>query len=341
MVSAKMRPPGNAWSEAELDAIDQVLEGLKLHSSVFSRMELAEGWGFAKDCLGGAPFHFVLEGEAWVGHDEGDLVRLAVGQMAILPRGEAHLLLSTPGAEAAPFRRLAHDMGLPSWQPGIRIKPCVLRFGPSGPPVTRLLSGVFEFADRRRNPLLTALPDLLILRGSTDRTRDTIHAIAKTIDHEIEAGAPGARLVAARLADYLFVEAVREHLAAGTRDDGGWLQGLSDPVVGRALSLIHAEPARSWTVGALAAEVGASRSQFAQRFSLLVGRGPIEYLREWRMFVAAGHLSEARLSLKEVARLAGYRSGPAFGRAFKLWAGDSPAVVRRSGRAGAEPEGMT
>ena len=195
-----MRPPGIGWNEAELDAIDQVLEGLKLRSSVFSRMELTEGWGFAKDCLGGAPFHFVLEGEAWVGHDQGDLVRLKAGEMAILPRGEAHLLLSAPDAEAAPFRRLASEMGVPSWRPGIHIKPSVLHFGPPGPAVTRLLSGIFEFTDRRRNPLLSALPDLLLLRGTTDRARDTIQAIAKTIDHEIEASAPGARLVAARLA---------------------------------------------------------------------------------------------------------------------------------------------
>jgi AraC-like DNA-binding protein len=334
----KVRPTGDVLNEADLDAIDQVLEGLKLRSSVFSRMELTDGWGFAKDCLGGAPFHFVLEGEAWVGHDEGDLVRLSAGEMAILPRGEAHLLLSAPDAEAAPFHRLASDMGLPNWRPGIHIKPHILRFGPAGPAVTRLLSGIFEFTDRRRNPLLSALPDLLILRGTTDRTRDTIKAIAKAIDHEIEAGAPGARLVAARLADYLFIEAVREHLAFNGREDAGWLQGLNDPVVGRALSLMHAEPARAWTVGVLAAEVGASRTQFAERFSFLVGRGPIEYLRDWRMFVAAGHLGEARLSLKEVAKLAGYRSGAAFGRAFKLWAGESPAAVRRAGRAGVEPE---
>ncbi|WP_315761775.1 AraC family transcriptional regulator [Sphingomonas sp. Y38-1Y] len=317
-----------------MDPIDQVLEGLRLQGSVFSRMELGAGWGFSKECLGGAPFHLVIEGEAWVGHDADDLVRLGVGEMAIFPRGEAHLLLSAHDAEALPFHRIAVDIGLPEWRPGIRLKPRVLRFGTNGPPVTRLVSGIFEFADRRRNPLLSALPDILMLRGiSGERARTTIRTVAMTIDHEVEASAPGARLVAARLADYLFVEAVREHLVSNGRDDRGWLRGLGDPLVGRALSLIHADPGRDWSVDLLAIEVGASRSQFAQRFRALVERGPIEYLREWRMFLASAHLAEAQMPLKEIARRAGYRSVPAFGRAFKLWAGEPPAAVRRTRQA--------
>lgn len=312
-----------------MDAIDQVLDGLRLRSSVFSRMELGPGWGFAKDCLGGAPFHIVIEGEAWVGHHARDLVRLTAGEMAVVPRGEAHLLLSGPDAEPVPFSRVARETHLPEWAPGLRIKPRVLRIGGDGPPVARLLSGIFEFTDRRRNPLLAALPDLLLLRGA-GAGRGTLAAIGRLIDEEVGAAQPGAALVAGRLADYLFIQAVREHALAGGDGAAGWLPALRDPVIGRALTLIHTSAERPWSVAALAREVSLSRSQFAERFKGRVGQGPAEYLRRWRLFQASTRVEEGQMPLKEIADRAGYRSVAAFGRAFRAWGGVSPAAARRA-----------
>ena len=318
-----------------MDTIDEVLNGLKLQSTVFSRLELGPGWGFAKEQLDGAPFHIVIEGEAWVGAADGDdFVRFAPGDMVILPRGQPHRLLSSPNATAVPFRQVMTDVGLQHWTPGQRVKPVVLRVGPRGQPCSRLISGIFEFNDRRRNPLLAALPDLLIMRACGDPATagGRLADIGAMISREIEAGQPGAGLVAGRLADYLFIQAVRAHLVANADDKPGWLRGLRDPFVGAALARIHSRPDRDWTVENLARDVNMSRSQFAQRFKLHVGRGPIEYLTSWRMFAAAGHLAEGRLALKEVAELAGYDSVAAFGKAFKRWGGQSPAAAKRSAR---------
>lgn len=322
-----MRPRSPA-----LDAVDSVLDGLKLQSSVFSRLELGEGWGFAKDQLAGAPFHIVLDGEAWLGPPGGgDFVRFQRGDVVILPRGQAHLLTSGPDAEIVSFKAVWAELGFPDWRPGERYRPRVVRIGCDGTPCTRLISGVFEFMDRRRNPLLTALPDVLVLRASDDLSSPgaRLAEIASLIDNEIVSDRAGAALVASRLADFLFIQAVRAHLEAALGLDTGWLRGLRDPQIGTALCLMHARPGTDWSVGTLALEAGMSRSLFAQQFKGLVGRGPIEYLTDWRMFEAAGHLGEGALPVVEVARRVGYQSEISFSKAFKRWAGTSPAAFRR------------
>lgn len=317
-----------------MDPVDQVLESLKLHSSVFSRLELGAGWGFSKDRLEGAPFHIVLQGEAWVGApDGGELTRLGCGDMAIMTCGQPHLLLSAPNAEAIPWKSAVADLGIHEWKPGQRIKPSVLRVGPKETPCAKLISGIFEFADRRRNPLMSALPDLLTLRSSDKVAPDRLSVVSALMNREIEEGGLGTGMVAGRLADYLFIQAVREHLVGNVGELAGWLRGLRDPVIGKALSLIHARPAHDWTVESLAGALNMSRSQFADRFRRFVGRGPIEYLTEWRMFEATGHLTDSHQSLKEIASRSGYRSVAAFGRAFKRWSGASSASVRNASRA--------
>jgi len=318
-----------------VDAIDAVLDGLKLQSSVFSRMELRGGWGFSKASLEGAPFHIVLEGEAWVEATGGKPTRIGRGEMAILPRGLPYRLLSKPGADAVPFQRVLVDLGLEHWKPGDRVEPVFLRMG-TGKPVTKLVSGVFDFTDPRKNPLVASLPEVLVLRESDVSTVPGAHLvqIGRMISDEIEANKLGARLAAARLADYLFVQAVRAHLVSSASTDPGWLRGLRDPSVGASLAMIHADPRRDWSVKTLAQEVGMSRSQFAQQFKLHVGQAPIEYLTTWRMFDAASRLDDRQLSLKEIARNAGYNSVAAFGKAFKRWAGASPAAMRRGTRGG-------
>ncbi|MBB3695255.1 AraC family transcriptional regulator [Sphingomonas sp. BK580] len=312
--------------------VDQVLDGLKLRSSVFSRLELDSGWGFAKASLPGAPFHIVIEGEAWLSASgEGGFERLGRGDLAILPRGGAHLLASSPDAEVLSFNDVWRDLGLPDWRPGQPYTPRVVRIGSCDRPSTRLVSGVFSFMDRRRNPLLSALPDVLTLRASEDLAHPgaKLNDVAALIDNEVGARMPGGALVVSRLADFLFVQAVRAHLASGSARDPGWLLGLSDPRIGSALRAIHSAPEAAWSVARLAQEAGMSRSSFALEFKRLVGRGPFEYLKEWRMFEAAALLEEGAPSIAEVAGRVGYSSEVSFSRAFKLIHGLTPGSYRR------------
>lgn len=309
--------------------IDDILEGLHLQSSVFCRMTLSGDWGFAKDALRGAPFHLLLSGRAWLRRGADDPLPLEPGDIVILPRGIDHHLVSGPHAETVPFRQVADSMGLSPWAPGTRYKAVDLQFG-SGGPTTTLISGVFAFGDHRRNPLLGALPSVLLMRATTESAAArTVAAITSLLDAELLSGLPGAESVGARLADILFIQVVRHYLSSADTLPRGWLRGITDAEVAPALAIMHRAPERPWSVATLAREVGMSRSRFAARFHDVVGQTPLEYLTHWRMYQAAGRLAEGRIALPALASSAGYRSEVSFGKAFKRWAGLTPAEYRR------------
>jgi AraC-like DNA-binding protein len=142
----------------------------------------------------------------------------------------------------------------------------------------------------------------------------------------------GGATVLGKLSELLFIEAVRRFTETLSADQKGWLAGLRDRFVGRALTLLHARPAHPWTVDALGREVGLSRSAFAQRFTELLGQPPMQYLAHWRLQIAARQLRGGDRPLAAVAEDVGYESEAAFNRAFKRDFGMPPATWRRSER---------
>jgi AraC-like DNA-binding protein len=307
--------------------VDDVLEGLRLQSSVFCRMTLSGGWGFAKDALRGAPFHIVLSGRACLVKDGMDAaLPLCPGDIVVLPRGERHLLLSTPDAAPVPFQQVADGMGLSPWVPGTRYKAVDLKFG-TGSQTTSLISGIFDFGDHHRNPLIAALPSVLLMQA---RAGSAVASIISLLEAELLSGQPGAESVGARLADILFIQIVRHHLASASSLPPGWLRGLTDKEIAPALATIHRAPERPWSVETLGREFGMSRSRFAKRFQDVVGQAPLEYLTHWRMYQAATQLADGKVVLPALAASVGYRSEVSFSKAFKRWAGQSPAQYRRS-----------
>jgi AraC-like DNA-binding protein len=143
-----------------------------------------------------------------------------------------------------------------------------------------------------------------------------------------------------RLGELLFIEVIRRCLATLPVAQTGWLAGLRDPTVGRALMLLHRQPAQAWTLERLAEEVGISRSRLAERFMEFVGQPPMQYLTQWRMQLAARLLTEGSSKVAAAAREVGYDSEAAFSRAFKRLVGLSPAEWREKkavGRAGPLP----
>jgi transcriptional regulator GlxA family with amidase domain len=163
---------------------------------------------------------------------------------------------------------------------------------------------------------------MLTLRGASGRLRHLVDLALAEVD-----GAGGAS-VRERLSESMFIETVRQHLATLEPNQAGWLAGLQDPVVGRALALLHGRPAESWTVVSLAKEIGVSRSVLADRFTKLVGQPPMQYLTGWRMQAAAHLLSGGTAKVSEVASEVGYDSEAAFSRAFKKATGAAPAAWR-------------
>jgi len=309
--------------------MNDVLDGLRLTSTVFSRMTLAGNWGFSKERLQGAPFHMLLQGRAVLRTEDNSEHELQAGDIAILPRGNRHHLLANQTAKAVPWANVVHEMGWAHWTPGARFKTVDFRYG-TGDSSTHLISGVFAFEDPRRNPLLAALPSVMVVRASDDSAAaKAIQKIAAMLEIELKAGSAGAESVAGRLADILFIHVVRHHLLIGDDLPPGWLLGMRDKQVGPALALIHSAPEQPWSVAALASAVGMSRSRFAARFGEVVGQAPVEYLTQWRMYRAAGALAEGQTAIATLAASVGYRSAIAFSKAFKRWAGRSPVEYRR------------
>jgi AraC-like DNA-binding protein len=195
---------------------------------------------------------------------------------------------------------------------------------------TRLICGFLGCDTIRGNPILATLPPTLKLKieeiGAAEWIRSTFHYAA----NEVASGRPGSDTVLAKLSELLFVEAVRRYVENLPADQTGWLAGLRDPVVARALAMMHGDVARSWSVEALSREAGTSRSALADRFTRLIGMAPMHYLAHWRMQVAAQKLKSTSASLAQVADAIGYESEASFSRAFKKTFGSAPATWRRA-----------
>ncbi len=313
-----------------MDIFDQLLADLRQESCVFCRLEVTEPWHIQKSACSVAPFYAVLSGKARI-EAANNAYDLCAGDFLVLPGGEPHQVKGADPASArpVPLLSLLAEAGAEPWKPGVRYRRTVhLRHGGGGAQSV-LLIGIFYFGDRRKNPLLTALPPVLVVRAGKDRNASWLKMTLNAISVELAEEQPGSHLVIAKLADLLFMQSLRAFLATDHHNSVGWMRGIMDPLVGRAISSMHAAPERRWTLQALAEEVGCSRAVFAQRFSALVGQGAISYLTAWRMHVAAGLLLDGSGNIGTVASRVGYESEAAFPIAFKRWAGISPGGYRR------------
>lgn len=150
---------------------------------------------------------------------------------------------------------------------------------------------------------------------------------------EAQAQSSGNQLMLARLTELMFVEVLRHYMQELAPDQKGWLAGLKDPSVNRAITMLYAQPAQAWTVEDLARDVGVSRSALAGRFTALIGESPMRYLSGWRIHLAKQLLCEGHHSLAEVAERVGYESEYAFNRALKRRVGKPPAAWRKKAAA--------
>jgi AraC-like DNA-binding protein len=193
---------------------------------------------------------------------------------------------------------------------------------------TRMICGYLGSDSAEGNPVISNLPSLLKLDAEQGGAAEWIRSTFQYAADEVAAGRPGSETVLAKLSELLFVEAVRRYAQALPQGQTGWLAGLRDPHVSRALALLHRDITRAWNVDDLSREVGLSRSALADRFTGLIGMPPMHYVTNWRMQVATQKLGNAT----KVADLVGYSSEAAFSRAFKKAFGTAPATWRRSNR---------
>lgn len=269
-------------------------------------------------------YHVVTEGRCFASIIGGEPVELEAGEVIVFTHGDAHVMSSSPGMRADPVTASQIDAATASQLPFFA------NYGVDGP-AAKLVCGFLACDARPFNPLLDNLPPVITARDLEGKEAGWLGQFIRFAMTESADKRAGGESILAKLSELMFIEVVRRHLESLPPEQAGWLAGLRDPFVGKALSLMHAAPARNWTIEELAKEVGLSRSVLAERFADLVGIPPMHYLAKWRMQIASGLLSGGVTNIATIAAETGYASEAAFSRAFKKVVGVPPSAWRRRG----------
>jgi AraC-like DNA-binding protein len=309
-------------NDAPRDTVTELLAAVCVRSSIYCLSDLGAPWGFAVDCSAMAKFHLVLDGACWLKLDGHDPVRLGPGELAILPRGERHTISDELGSPVTGLDQLIAEHPLDA--------DARLSCGGAGPR-TRLLCGGFALGGTSPIALLSLLPQVLTMDPGSARISTWLDPVFALVRQEASGSAPGAQVIFARLADVFLSQALRAYLAGPAKV--GLLRPAPrrDPQIEAAVALIRDQPGRQWTLQALAAQVGMSRTLFATRFRDVTGESPIRYLAKVRLGRAAGYLGTAGLSLDAIAVRTGYGNNASLSKAFKREFGVSPGAYRSGG----------
>jgi AraC-like DNA-binding protein len=331
--------PASTNEQASLpaDPVSDVLETVRLRGAVFFLWEPTWPYGIGvadgrklgrlftpgSDCV--VSYHIVTQGPCWAAAHGEEPIRLETGDTLLLPRGKAYKIADTPQWPTAEDEAasLAFFEAMTGHSP-----PSVVTDDGPGPEKNSLICGFLGCNIGPFNPLLSTLPG--ILRVPAPAGDDPLSGLIDFALSESRESRGGERCLLLRLSEVMFVEVMRRYLRSARNDQVGWLAGLGDPLVGRALALLHGDPTAPWTVKHLAHRLGASRSALADRFSRVVGMPPMQYLAQWRIQLASMMLRESSDKVYTVANAVGYGSEEAFSRAFKRITGVSPATWRKT-----------
>ena len=332
------------------DVLSGLLRRIRLRGALFFNVECVGAWvteappsvSISSAVMPGSEhlmeYHVVLGGSCWAGITGEPQFEMHAGDVILFPHGDPHVMSSVPGLRAEPdipflIANLKQRTGLPFMvrqRDDRHIQPATPRPDtPSPLPVATLLCGFLGCDRGPFNPLLAALPRVIHARASELSENSWAGQLARLAEAESGAGRPGGEAVLERMSEMMFVDLIRLHLSTMPTSQTGWLAALRDRHVGRVLSLMHSQPAETWTLEKLSAHAGLSRSALQERFVELVGQPPMQYLRCWRMQVASNLLVESNAKMATIAREVGYDSEEAFSRSFKRAVGQPPATWRR------------
>jgi AraC-like DNA-binding protein len=268
-------------------------------------------------------YHVVTEGRCYAAIVGAEPITLEAGEVVVFTRGDPHVLSSSPGMRADPAAPGAFDAA------AVSQLPVFINYGDDGPIAAKFVCGFLACDAHPFNPLLDNLPPVIKVGDKTGSDAPWLAQFIRLATTESADKRAGGESVLAKLSELMFIEVVRRYLEALPPEQAGWLAGLRDPFVGKALSLMHGRPAHNWTIEELAKEVGLSRSVLAERFADLVGIPPMLYLAKWRMQLASGLLSGGNANIANIAAEVGYESEAAFSRAFKKMTSVPPSIWRR------------
>jgi AraC-like DNA-binding protein len=302
-----------------MDVLADVLSVTRMGTTVVAQAELVPPWGLEIDPIAEAHVHVVQRGSCWLRTtSEPGHMRLGSGDVVLIRAGIGHSICDDPKTAPAPHKLVLAAM------------PRRLASLPKSRAheTTVVLCAKYLFRGSGAHPLTSLLPPLVHLPAHEAERHVQLQLLLQLLRHEAADAGGGTELVIPRLVDSLLVYVVRAWLEGQPVDAGGWFAALREPAIVKALSLIHEQPQRPWSVASLARQVAHSRPTFARRFAELVGETPVAYLTRWRMCLATKLLAETELSLEEVAARVGYESAAAFSKAFRRSYGEAPGRFR-------------
>lgn len=314
-----------------MDALLDMLRAMRLTGGIFLDAEFSAPWSVSsqvapEDC---APFtaaprhiiayHYVTAGRCLLKVADQRPIEVESGEIVVMPRNDHHVIGS-----ATNLRPVSIDHLIQSSPDG---GPAKIVYGGGGEP-TSILCGYLG-NDLAYNALITLLPSVLKLDAADGASGDWIKGTFQFAARELAVGQANSPMILAKLAELLFMEAVRRYIASQPPAANAWAAGMRDPVIGRALGLLHGQIARRWTTGDLALELAVSRSAFAERFTRAIGELPMRYLARQRFEQASSQLKETADPIARIAYDVDYVSEEAFNRAFRRESGVPPAAWRR------------
>ena len=305
-----------------MDVLTEALRSIQVRSQIYGRLELTAPWGMRVEAMKALSFYALSRGSCVI-DVLGQRSTLASGDVVLLRAGVPYTVRDRVGSRIATAEQVYAQRG----------GRCggIVSYGGGGAPTT-IVAGGLHFSDARLSPIIASLPEVIHVRGDGGVTSRWLESTLQFVAAEMDAELPGFELVASRLADVLFVQVLRSHVASLACARQGWLRALWDPALGAALQQMHARPVAPWTVEELARTAGMSRSAFAARFKEMLGVAPLAYLTQRRMQQAAAMLADGRETTAAVANAVGYDTHSAFAKAFRRATGETPGAYRRKVR---------
>ena len=306
------------------DLVSELLMGMRLVGIEYRRIEITPPFGLRFGTVDGrAQFHFVARGPVFLRGGGEAIHAMDTGDAVLLPRGGVHDLVSAPDLTAG--RDVTAFEAAPLCQSVSAIRACSAEACRSTDVL--IFSGCMEFDLGGMHPLVALMPEVMFVSTLLERYPEILPML-EAMEREARGQRAGFAGILARLADVVSAFIVRAWVECGCGDANGWVAALRDPRLGRVIAALHRDPGRNWTVAELAAEMGSSRSVFADRFLAVTGMTPVRYLTELRMRLAAQWIGRDRMPIEIAAHRLGYGSQAAFSRAFKRVMGHPPGAIR-------------
>lgn len=303
-----------------MDALTDILNTLRLSSSLYFRTELTSPWGVEvpeKEKV--ARFHIVIRGQCWLQVEGEEGIPMSNGDLVVIPHGASHRLSDESTSEIKPLAEVLEEVAYTGEGP--------LLYGGGGAGCC-LVCGEFSFDDLGNHPLLENLPKKLYVPGDISYNTKWLDSAIGFIAHEAASLNPGAHAIIDRLSEIILIQVIRTTLNTA-KENIPFLSAFTDSRINQVMAAIHSNPAEDWSVKKLGQLVNMSRSSFSNRFTELAKMTPLQYVIFVRLQKASRLLIESPAPLITVAESIGYQSEAAFSEAFKKQYGMRPGEFRR------------